>query len=154
MFFRLICEYNKYYKRKSKEQIDEQNKAINYVLKCMPYRSDFGERLSRIDKTKTIQERLEKVLNILEICEVQDKETRENILKFTETVIMMREPDVTRATEILKPSQDVLQSRLIFAKLINKFANRMENYYTLKPEEFLRELQPRILTQEEIEQLE
>lgn len=97
--------------------------------------------LSIIDKTQSLSERVEAVMSEMELPENQPQKVE--IQKMVERLITQ---------PVIDFSQENVETRMIFANMVNVFMKKHGRKAYIKAKEFLQELQAIILTDEELEQ--
>ena len=97
--------------------------------------------LSIIDKTQSLSERVEAVMSEMELPENQPQKVE--IQKMVERLITQ---------PVIDFSQENVETRMIFANMVNVFMKIHGSKAYIKAKEFLQELQAIILTDEELEQ--
>lgn len=97
--------------------------------------------LSIIDKTQSLSERVEAVMSEMELPENQPQKVE--IQKMVERLITQ---------PVIDFSQENVETRMIFANMVNVFMKNHGRKAYIKAKEFLQELQAIILTDEELEQ--
>ena len=97
--------------------------------------------LSIIDKTQSLSERVEAVMSEMELPETQPQKVE--IQKMVERLITQ---------PVIDFSQENVETRMIFANMVNVFMKKHGRKAYIKAKEFLQELQAIILTDEELEQ--
>lgn len=131
--FKLLISYkNNSFKRKVK-------------MDCMPEIPNFEEALEGIDSSKTIEERVQYVLQAMGLEEL-DMQSQQFILEIANIAV---EKEVAEIESILKmssiPQESHIKARMIFSQFINEFANKYDANKKIKLWDFITQLRTIIM---------
>ncbi len=145
----------------SKEEIDTQTKSADVEIvepakrikmKCMPEIPYFEEVLGKVDKTKSIEERVNYVLTAMGYKKLNDEEQYE-VFMIANTAVRLRKMDTDSI--ILKariPMEELGIARMTFSRFINDFAKNYSDK-KVKLSDFLKDLQSIVMKESEIESI-
>lgn len=122
-------------------------------MDCMPEIPYFEATLSKLDKTKDVEDRIKYVLNAMGL-EKKCEQDRSKIIKISCELIKTRViTDEVFSTEESSASDEELESRMIFSTFINEFARKYDPQAKVRVKDFLKQLQQIVMTESEIESL-
>lgn len=133
----------------SKEQVS----VSRVSMECMPEIPYFEEILSKLDKTKDVEDRIKYVLNAMGL-EKKCEQDRSKIIKISCELIKTRViTDEVFFTEESTVSEEELESRMIFSTFINEFVKKYDPQAKVRVKDFLKQLQQIVMTESELKSL-
>lgn len=133
----------------SKEQVS----VSRVSMECMPEIPYFEEILSKLDKTKDVEDRIKYVLNAMGL-EKKCEQDRSKIIKISCELIKTRViTDEVFFTEESTVSEEELESRMIFSTFINEFVKNYDSQAKVRVKDFLKQLQQIVMTESELKSL-
>lgn len=122
-------------------------------MECMPEIPYFEETLSKLDKTKDVEDRIKYVLNAMGL-EKKCEQDRSKIIKISCELIKTRViTDEVFFTEESTVSEEELESRMIFSTFINEFVKKYDPQSKVRVKDFLKQLQQIVMTESELKSL-
>lgn len=148
-FINLLLKYREYYED---EPVGETARAR---FKCFQKNRRFEEYLAILDKSKTLEERVEYIFTIMNFNGRMYNYFKSQLINFVVAAVKMKNIDIDTALSQLQTNNKMLV-RMELARQINQFAKEIaiehqENIATIT---FLKELQGFILSKEELQKLQ
>ena len=136
--------------RKEEETVTEIQKP-RLKMECMPEIKEFEEVLASVDKSQSVENRVQYVLNAMGLSQMSAKEQRQIVGIASTAVRKGRMAFDIIFVEAKIPIEQTMEARMTFAKFINGFVQKYDSSKKVKVLAFLSDLQKIIMYDSEIE---